>query len=109
MLKELSIAFGIIGICLLVHLVGLVMLINYVLGQRHAIEKQVTPTRSTVLLFLVFATVVVLHVLEGGLWAVFYSWNGLFPNFETSLYFSLTSYSTIGYGDVLLPPAWRVL
>jgi hypothetical protein len=31
------------------------------------------------------------------------------PNFETSLYFSLKSYTTVGYGDVLLPTSWRLL
>ena len=43
------------------------------------------------------------------MWAAFYWSQSLFENFETSLYFSLTSYTTIGFGDVVLPRRWRLL
>lgn len=32
-----------------------------------------------------------------------------FPSWESALYFSATSYSTVGYGDVVLPREWRML
>lgn len=28
---------------------------------------------------------------------------------ETAIYFSLSSYTTVGYGDVVLPVSWRFL
>jgi hypothetical protein len=31
------------------------------------------------------------------------------PNVETALYFSLATYTTIGFGDVVVGPGWRVL
>ena len=42
-------------------------------------------------------------------WAACYQIRGCFPDFTTSFYFSATSYSTVGYGDVLLPERWRIL
>jgi len=51
----------------------------------------------------------VLHVSETALWALFYYSRGLFATFETALYFSLGSYATIGYGDVVLAHRWRLL
>jgi voltage-gated potassium channel len=50
----------------------------------------------------------VLHILEILLWAGFYRWRCL-PSWESSFYFSATSFSTVGYGDVVLPQIWRSL
>lgn len=32
-----------------------------------------------------------------------------FQDFETSMYFAIVSYTTLGFGDVLLPQEWRLL
>jgi voltage-gated potassium channel len=50
----------------------------------------------------------VLHLLQVLLWAAFYRWRCL-ASWESCFYFSATSYSTVGYGDVVLPPGWRFL
>src|SRR5689334_22917564 len=50
-----------------------------------------------------------LHLVEASIWAVFYVAVGAMPDLDTALYFSLTSYTTLGYGDVVLPPSWRLL
>src|SRR6266851_9979756 len=60
-------------------------------------------------LMIRFATaMVVLHVLQILLWAASYRWLCL-PSWESSFYFSATSYSTVGYGDIVLPRVWRIL
>ncbi len=50
-----------------------------------------------------------LHLAEAVVWAVFYVLVGALPDLETAAYFSLTSYTTVGYGDVVLPGPWRLL
>jgi voltage-gated potassium channel Kch len=50
-----------------------------------------------------------LHIAEALVWALFYVLAGALPDLETAAYFSLTSYTTVGYGDVVLPEAWRLL
>ena len=56
-----------------------------------------------------FLIILTLHILETALWAEFYLWRGCFPDRETSYYFSLMTYTTVGYGDVVLPRAWRLV
>jgi hypothetical protein len=51
---------------------------------------------------------ILLHVFEILLWAGFYHWL-CFPIWESAFYFSAASYSTVGYGDVVLPQVWRTL
>jgi voltage-gated potassium channel len=52
--------------------------------------------------------VVVLHGLEILLWATFYRWRCL-PSWDSAIYFSASSYSTLGCNDVSLPSTWRTL
>ncbi len=57
----------------------------------------------------VVPTLVFLHLSEIGLWAFYYLRRGLFPDLETATYFSFCSYTTVGFGDVVLPREWRLL
>ena len=52
--------------------------------------------------------VVVLHGLEILLWATLYRWRCL-PSWDSAIYFSASSYSTLGCNDVSLPSEWRTL
>jgi len=108
MLTVLLIAFGIVGICAVVHTLGLVFVADWLLDRRTRLRNMGMGGHSLILIG-VFAVIVFLHIFEAGIWATFYQTWGLFPDFETSFYFSLTSYTTIGYGDVTLPQRWRLL
>jgi hypothetical protein len=57
----------------------------------------------------VVCVLLLLHLIEAGVWAGVFRVASLLPDFETAIYFSITNYATVGYGDVLLPPPWRVL
>ena len=109
MTKELLTAFGILGICLVIHVTGMAVLAEQLIRRRQKIEAGIRLFSAAALLIVVFAVLISLHIAEAAIWAGFYSQAGLFKDFETSLYFSLTSYSTVGYGDVLLPQKWRLL
>ena len=50
-----------------------------------------------------------LHGLEIWTYAIVYVLIGATIDFETALYFSTSSYTTIGYGYVLLTPSWRIV
>lgn len=42
-------------------------------------------------------------------WCMLYRWQGLFEDFETSLYFSTVTFTSLGYGDIVLEPPFRLL
>ena len=66
------------------------------------------PVYSATLVVKSTVAIVILHGLEILLWASFYR-TRCFPSWELAFYFSASSYSTVGYGDVIVPPTWRLL
>ena len=50
-----------------------------------------------------------LHAIEIWAYAALFLAVKAVPTFEAALYFSTATYTTVGYGDVVLKPAWRVL
>ena len=109
MLRELSVAAIIVAVCLLLHVTGLLFMADWLVDRREFFARKNAKIYYAFLIIFLFIGIMILHILETGLWATYYYTRGHFSDFETSLYFSLTSYTTIGYGDVLLPQRWRLL
>jgi len=61
---------------------------------------------------VIAAVVLILFVailIEAGLWATVFVALGALSHFEEALYFSTVTYTTLGYGDVVLDDRWRLL
>lgn len=109
MLTEIAIAAAIVSVCLVIHVAGILLMADWLLRRRDDLERTASPRYFAVLIVGLFVAIMFLHLIETSLWAVFFYTQNLFSDFETSLYFSMVSYATIGYGDVLLPRRWRLL
>jgi hypothetical protein len=51
----------------------------------------------------------VAHLTEIAIWAVLFLVCGEFSAFGTAYYHSAVNYTTLGYGDVIMTPSWRML
>jgi hypothetical protein len=49
------------------------------------------------------------HLVDIALWAVLFRICGEFPGLGTAYYHSAVNYTTLGYGDLVMTPAWRML
>lgn len=61
------------------------------------------------LLFLLFTVLLASHLVQAALWGAAYYMVGGFEDLATSLYFSLSSYTTVGFADAVLPEHLRML
>ena len=48
-------------------------------------------------------------ILEASAWAAAYLTLGAISGMEPAIYFSVVTFTTVGYGDVVLTPEWRLL
>ncbi len=109
MLRQILVAFILVSINVSIHATGMAELFSRLLRRQPKIEKGFSILRSILLFIEIFAIILGLHLAEICTWAIFYrGWAGL-KDFESSVYFSIVTYTTIGYGDVVLPVTWRLL
>jgi len=107
MLHEITAAALLVLATLSVQCAGAAVLINWL---RSVVAREVhnlSLSSSALLVMQATIGVIILQGLIILLWASCYRWV-CFSSWESSFYFSATSYSTVGYGDVLLPPKWRL-
>ena len=50
-----------------------------------------------------------LHVVEMFLWAAALVYSGLVPDWRAAGFFAGNTYTTVGYGNFILPDGWRML
>ena len=109
MLTEIAVATVIVLFCLLLHVAGILLMAGWLFQRRQYFEQSGVGLHFSILMIVLLTGIMLLHMVEAGIWAAFYYSRELFQDFETSYYFSLGSYAAIGYGDVLLPRRWRLV
>lgn len=112
MLVSVVISLAIIVFTILIHGLGTTYLVVY-LYRKHWKKEQDWGTRSS--LFVLSSTalfLMVLHFIEIAVWAFVYL---IIPDItqvagvEEAIYFSMVTYATLGYGDIVLGPHWRIM
>jgi len=104
-----QLTYGILLVALTVALHGAVLVLSM---RKLRLDERIAHRsflRDTWLLSRLAVRTVLAHLLEIGLWAAFFHWQEVMPDAATSFYFSAVTYATIGYGDVVPPPEWRLL
>lgn len=98
----------VLSLCAIIH-VGLLAVIMEpleTLGRWMRTRRRAT--RTAILTGVAFGMIVVSHTVQIWLWAYFLMWMGALVEFYDALYFSIVTYTTVGYGDLILPVEFRV-
>lgn len=107
MLLKLFAAGCLMALCVIVHAVGLTAALRWMRRRR-------TPATwafwlSVRMLVALACWIILLHLVEIACWASLYFWTRAMPDLSTAFYFSTVTYTTTGYGDVVLPETWRLV
>jgi hypothetical protein len=107
MLSAMLIAAALVAVTVAVHAAGFALLLWSLMRSRSVPPAQ--PWPITWLLIRVTWLLILIHVAEITIWASFYLWGECLPDAESAFYFSGVTYTTVGYGDLVLPTPWRML
>ena len=105
MLSNLLVAWSLMAICVAIHASGVTFALQR-LRRRRPASSRYWPW--TWLFIRLAAWMVLLHLAEITVWAAYYNWQNALPDMQSSMYFSAVTYTTTGYGDLVLPHEWRL-
>lgn len=106
MIGHLLIAAALVAMTVIIHAAGLGVLLSHALRSPERPDTRFWPV--TGLLIRIAWLLILLHLIEIAMWALFFWWEKCLPDAESSFYFSGVTYATLGYGDLLLPKEWRM-
>jgi len=104
-MKILS-AVGLVVVTVVIHAVGISALLRAVM-RSHALEKSGV-RRIYPLMIALTCWLILIHLVAICVWGLFYFWHGCLPDAESSFYFSGVTYTTVGYGELVLSRPWRM-
>jgi len=108
-LKPLAVSVGAVACTLFIHTLAVLATVQLVrlekklgrMGRSLWIDALIVSRAITIAL--------VAHLIEIAVWAAVFRMCGEFQEFGTSFYHSAVNYTTLGYGDLVMTPAWRML
>jgi hypothetical protein len=108
-LFPLVVGVGAVVCTIFVHALAMVATVNLFRYERKRGHAGAGALIDLAILTLVISFAFVAHLIEIALWATLLVLCGEFQELGIAFYCSAVNYTTLGYGDVLLTPSWRLL
>jgi hypothetical protein len=109
MLLNLLTGLPVMLLCLTLQAVFLTLCVRRYTRFKLAHLQDDRPLTDMLLLTLVMLLMLLGNFLQMAVWAVLFILIGEFDDFATALYFSGVNFATLGYGDIVMSPQWRLL
>lgn len=105
MLKQLLVSSCLMALTVAIHALGVTTAFRW-------LRRQPAPrlaARECWMYIRLAGWIILLHLGAIALWGSFYVWRGAIDGLASALYFSAVTYTTTGYGDLVLPVEWRLV
>jgi hypothetical protein len=109
---QIAIGLGLMVITIMIHSIFMVGGAKLVRWRKSRFGSTKKDMQRALLLSLLVAWLFLAIALEAMIWALFYLWSPeitALPDLETAFYFSMVTFTTLGFGDVVLTGPWRTL
>ncbi|MCC8431463.1 potassium channel family protein [Reyranella aquatilis] len=108
MFANLALATLMVSLTVAIHLGGLLVLLWVLRDRAHRMRAHESRLVQLGVILFVVLGLVAIHSVEIWLYGAAYWAIGAVSDFETALYFSTVTFTTLGYGDVVLDSKWRL-
>lgn len=112
MLTNIIIGLFVIGITVIIQGFGTSFWLNYIENKYNKLTDIKFNKKSARLLIFTAFFLLLLHFIQSGIWAfTYYLLPGVteFETLEKAIYFSLVTFTTLGYGDITISSTNRIL
>ena len=112
MLKFSLLGVLLVAITVIIHAVGTTVWLHRLSRHFAGVTNLHHPSRSLRILVGTIVVLTILHTLQIIVWALAYLYllpENVLDTFEEATYFSFVTFTTLGYGDITLAGAWRIL
>lgn len=109
MASALFVSFLICSVTVLMHMVGLVVLMAFMRARSGGIRPHENVIRQSGFVMMLVFGLFAIHAVEIWSYALLYLVLGEFSTLESALYFATSTFTTLGYGDVVLSSQWRLV
>src|SRR5215469_13122710 len=106
-LIPLIVGSGVVACTIVIHGAALVTNVRFNARRLRRVSKGFWTDLSIVATSVTFALVA--HLISIGVWASLFVLIGEFQAWGIAFYHSATNYTSLGYGDIVLSPAWKIL
>jgi len=95
-------------ICSVFHVFVLGLCVPLLVKVGHRVSALNFPVKMVALVLTALAAIVGSHTVQVWLWALYWVQSGAMQDWNTAVYFSTVTYTTLGYGDVVLNEDLRI-
>jgi hypothetical protein len=105
MISKLLVAWCLMALCVAIHAGGVASAMRWTRLRADASQSLLS---GTWLFIRLAGWMILFHLFQISAWAFLYFWKGAMPDLPSAFYFSAVTYTTTGYGDLVLPQEWRL-
>ena len=97
-----------LGACLILQIVFLALIEQALEKTGNWLDSLSRMRRVIVIYVLALAFIVTSHTVQVWIWAIVYVLWEVLADWNSAIYFSLVTYTSLGYGDIVLAPGVRI-
>ena len=94
---------------IVIHSVAAIAIIHFVRREQRLGRTGIRFWRDVTIVASVMLLALLAHLTEIAIWAAVFALCGEFTDLAAALYHSAVNYTSLGYGDIIMSPAWRFL